>query len=81
MRAACALVAFVIMLAPQHMLYDTLVPPVSWLLMRERGGGAGVLRGGADDPIGGIAHVRNATLFPVWRRWFSCWASTAETWT
>ena len=29
--AACALVTFVIMLAPQHMVYDTLVPPARWL--------------------------------------------------
>src|SRR6202789_935263 len=30
--AVCALVVFVLVLAPQHMLYDTLVPPTIWLL-------------------------------------------------
>jgi len=46
----CALVIFVLMLAPQHMLYNTLVPPVSWLLSA---GAAALLvffRGGVDHP-------------------------------
>ena len=48
--AACALVAFVIVLAPQHMVYDTLVPPAQMARNRRRGGVACVLRRGADDP-------------------------------
>jgi 4-amino-4-deoxy-L-arabinose transferase-like glycosyltransferase len=61
----CALVAFVIVLAPQHMVYDTLVPPLSWLLCA---GAAAILvlfSVVQTIRIGGIAHVRNATLFPV----------------
>ncbi len=61
----CALVIFVLMLAPQHMLYNTLVPPVSWLLSA---GAAALLVFFAvvlTIRIGGIAHVRNATLGPV----------------
>jgi 4-amino-4-deoxy-L-arabinose transferase-like glycosyltransferase len=63
--AACALVAFVITLAPQHMLYETLVPSVSWLICA---GAAAILVLFAvvrTIQIGGISHVRNATLFPV----------------
>jgi 4-amino-4-deoxy-L-arabinose transferase-like glycosyltransferase len=61
----CALVIFVLMLAPQHMLYNTLVPPVSWLLSA---GAAALLVFFAvvlTIRIGGIGHVRNATLGPV----------------
>jgi 4-amino-4-deoxy-L-arabinose transferase-like glycosyltransferase len=63
--AACAVVAFVIVLAPQHMLYDTLIPPTRWLVTA---GAAALLVLFAvvkTIRIGGIAHVRNATLFPV----------------
>jgi 4-amino-4-deoxy-L-arabinose transferase-like glycosyltransferase len=63
--AICALVTFVIVLSPQHMTYETLVPSVSWLL----GAGAAALlvlfAVVKTIQIGGIAHVRNATLFPV----------------
>jgi len=55
----------VIVLSPQHMTYETLVPSVSWLL----GAGAAALlvlfAVVKTIQIGGIAHVRNATLFPV----------------
>jgi hypothetical protein len=61
----CAIVTFVIVLAPQHMVYETLVPSTSWLLSA---GAAALLVLFAvvqTIRIGGIAHVRNATLFPV----------------
>ena len=63
--AACALVAFVIVLSPQHMTYETLVPSPAWLVTA---GAAALLVLFAvvkTIQIGGIAHVRNATLFPV----------------
>ena len=61
----CAMVTFVIVLAPQHMVYETLVPSIEWLLCA---GAAALLVLFAvvkTIRIGGIAHVRNATLFPV----------------
>jgi 4-amino-4-deoxy-L-arabinose transferase-like glycosyltransferase len=63
--AACALVAFVIVLAPQHMVYDTLVPPASWLLCASAAAILVFFSVVQTIRIGGIAHVRNATLFPV----------------
>jgi 4-amino-4-deoxy-L-arabinose transferase-like glycosyltransferase len=63
--AMCALVTFVIILAPQHMVYDTLVPSRSWLVSA---GAAALLVLAAvayTIRVGGIPHVRNATLFPV----------------
>jgi 4-amino-4-deoxy-L-arabinose transferase-like glycosyltransferase len=63
--AACALVTFVIVLAPQHMVYDTLVPPARWLLIASAAALLvyfGVVK---TIRIGGITQVRNATLFPV----------------
>jgi 4-amino-4-deoxy-L-arabinose transferase-like glycosyltransferase len=63
--SACALVTFVIVLAPQHMVYETLVPSASWLLCA---GAAALLVLFAvvkTIQIGGIAQVRSATLFPV----------------
>jgi 4-amino-4-deoxy-L-arabinose transferase-like glycosyltransferase len=61
----CAIVTFVVVLSPQHMVYETLVPSTSWLLSA---GAAALLVLFAvvqTIRIGGIAHVRNATLFPV----------------
>jgi 4-amino-4-deoxy-L-arabinose transferase-like glycosyltransferase len=61
----CALLVFVIVLAPQHMVYETLVPPTSWLigaLAAALAVGFGVLQ---LIRFGGIAQVRNATLIPV----------------
>ena len=63
--AACALVAFVITLAPQHMLYDTLVPSASWLVCASAAALLVFFAVVKTIQIGGIAHVRNATLFPV----------------
>ncbi|HEY4378986.1 MAG TPA: glycosyltransferase family 39 protein [Acidobacteriaceae bacterium] len=63
--AACAVVAFVIVLAPQHMMYDTLVPPARWLVVASCAALLVLFAVVKTIRIGGIAHVRNATLFPV----------------
>ena len=63
--AACALVAFVIVLAPQHMVYETLVPSPGWLLCAGAAALLVLFTVVKTIRIGGIAHVRNATLFPV----------------
>ncbi|MDR3745758.1 MAG: glycosyltransferase family 39 protein [Acidobacteriaceae bacterium] len=63
--AACALVTFVLVLAPQHMTYDTLVPSLGWLLCA--GVAALVVLFVVSLLIrrGGVAQVRSATLIPV----------------
>jgi len=63
--AACALVTFVIVLAPQHMVYDTIVPPARWLLMASAAALLVFFSVVKTIRIGGITQVRNATLFPV----------------
>jgi 4-amino-4-deoxy-L-arabinose transferase-like glycosyltransferase len=63
--AACALVAFVIVLSPQHMVYQTLVPPVGWLVCASAAALLVLFSVVQTIRIGGISHVRNATLFPV----------------
>jgi 4-amino-4-deoxy-L-arabinose transferase-like glycosyltransferase len=63
--AACAMVAFVIVLAPQHMVYETLVPSASWLFSASAAAILVFFAVVQTIRIGGIAHVRNATLFPV----------------
>jgi 4-amino-4-deoxy-L-arabinose transferase-like glycosyltransferase len=63
--AACALVAFVIVLAPQHMVYDTLVPPVRWLVVASAAALLVFFAVVKTIRLGGIAQVRNATLIPV----------------
>jgi 4-amino-4-deoxy-L-arabinose transferase-like glycosyltransferase len=63
--AACALVAFVIVLAPQHMVYETLVPSAGWLICASVAALLVLFAVVKTIKIGGIAHVRNATLFPV----------------
>jgi 4-amino-4-deoxy-L-arabinose transferase-like glycosyltransferase len=62
---ACALVIFVITLAPQHMLYETLVPSASWLACAAAAAALVFFAVVKTIRIGGIDHVRNATLFPV----------------
>jgi 4-amino-4-deoxy-L-arabinose transferase-like glycosyltransferase len=61
----CALVTFVIVLAPQHMVYETLVPPAIWLICASAAALLVLFAVVQTIRIGGIAHVRNATLFPV----------------
>jgi 4-amino-4-deoxy-L-arabinose transferase-like glycosyltransferase len=63
--AVCALVAFVIVLAPQHMVYETLVPSAGWLLGASAAAVLVLFAVVQTIRIGGIAHVRNATVFPV----------------
>jgi len=63
--AACALVTFVIVLAPQHMVYDTLVPPARWLMIASAAALLVLFSVVKTIRIGGITQVRNATLFPV----------------
>ena len=63
--ALCAIMVFVLVLAPQHMLYETLVPSVSWLITAA----AAALAFGAIVLLiirrWGISQVCNATLIPV----------------
>ncbi len=63
--AACALVTFVIVLAPQHMVYDTLVPPARWLMIASAAALLVFFSVVKTIRMGGITQVRNATLFPV----------------
>jgi len=61
----CAVLALVIVLAPQHMKYETLVPPRAWLLA---GAGTALVIGAAVFMIirrWGISQVLTATLIPV----------------
>jgi 4-amino-4-deoxy-L-arabinose transferase-like glycosyltransferase len=63
--ALCAIMVFVLVLAPQHMLYETLVPSVPWLVIAA----AAALALGAIVFFiirrWGISQVCNATLIPV----------------
>jgi len=63
--AMCSLVTFVIVLSPQHMTYQTLVPPVGWLLSAGVAALLVLFAVAQTIRVGGISHVRNATLFPV----------------
>jgi 4-amino-4-deoxy-L-arabinose transferase-like glycosyltransferase len=61
----CALLVFVLTLAPQHMVYETLVPPRGWLITACV---AAAVIGGAVVWIVrrfGIRHILNITLVPV----------------
>jgi 4-amino-4-deoxy-L-arabinose transferase-like glycosyltransferase len=63
--SACALLVFVLVLAPQHMKYETLVPSAQWLAIAA---GAAVLSGGLVLLIirrWSIPQVCNATMLPV----------------
>jgi 4-amino-4-deoxy-L-arabinose transferase-like glycosyltransferase len=63
--AVCAILVFVLLLAPQHMKYETLVPPVQWLFIA---GAAAVAIGTTVFLIirhWGIPLVCSATLIPV----------------
>jgi len=63
--ALCAAMAFVLVLAPQHMMYDTLVPSRGWLMSAGAAALLVLFAVAKTIKIGGISHVRNATLFPV----------------
>jgi hypothetical protein len=62
---ACGLLVFVLILAPQHMKYETLVPSAAWLSIAA----ASALATGAIVWLiirkWGIGQTRNATLIPV----------------
>jgi 4-amino-4-deoxy-L-arabinose transferase-like glycosyltransferase len=63
--AVCAILVFVLLLAPQHMKYETFVPPVRWLLIA---GGTAVLIGGMVLLIirrWGVPQLINATFIPI----------------
>ncbi|WP_255550940.1 glycosyltransferase family 39 protein [Granulicella sp. dw_53] len=61
----CALLVFVLVLAPQHMKYETLVPSTGWMI-------AAIVSAGGMGAIvwfiirrWGISQTRNATLLPI----------------
>ena len=63
--AVCAILVFVLVLAPQHMKYETLVPSLQWLLIA---GGSALAIGGAVFFIihrWGISQLVSATFIPV----------------
>jgi 4-amino-4-deoxy-L-arabinose transferase-like glycosyltransferase len=63
--ALCALMVFVLVLAPQHMKYETLVPSVQWLIIAAV---AALFFGAVVLLIirrWGISQVCNATLIPI----------------
>ena len=61
----CALLVFVLVLAPQHMKYETLVPSTGWLVAA--GASAAAIAGVVVALVrkGGVAQVITATLIPV----------------
>jgi 4-amino-4-deoxy-L-arabinose transferase-like glycosyltransferase len=62
---SCALMVFVLVLAPQHMVYNTLIPSAAWLIA---GSAAALLVLFAivqTVRLGGLSQIRSATLFPV----------------
>jgi 4-amino-4-deoxy-L-arabinose transferase-like glycosyltransferase len=63
--AVCAILVFVLVLAPQHMKYETLIPSAQWLLIA---GASALIIGGAVFFIirrWGIPQLVNATFIPV----------------
>ena len=61
----CAILVFVLTLAPQHMKYETLVPPRAWLVIAGAAAILTVLLVGLAIKRFGIRSVRNLTLVPV----------------
>jgi 4-amino-4-deoxy-L-arabinose transferase-like glycosyltransferase len=61
----CGIVIFVLVLAPQHMVYETLVPSISWLVRAAIAAVAVALFVWAVVRRFGITQVRSATLIPV----------------
>ncbi len=61
----CAIMVFVLVLAPQHMQYDTIVPSRQWLVIAALSGIVTLLLVAAVVRRWGIAQVRNITLVPV----------------
>jgi 4-amino-4-deoxy-L-arabinose transferase-like glycosyltransferase len=63
--AVCAIMVFVLVLAPQHMQYDTIVPSRQWLVIAALSGLVTLLLVAAVVRRWGITQVRNVTLVPV----------------
>ena len=63
--AACAVLVFVLVLAPQHMEYDTLVPPKAWLVGASAAAALTLLGVAAVAKRWGIRHLCNITLVPI----------------
>ncbi len=63
--ALCAILVFVLILAPQHMKYETLVPSRSWLIVAGFTALLTALLVIAVVRRFGIAQIRNVTLVPV----------------
>ncbi len=63
--ALCALLVFVLVLAPQHMKYETLVPSPGWLIVAGAAALLTLLLVGLTARRFGITQVRSVTLVPV----------------
>jgi 4-amino-4-deoxy-L-arabinose transferase-like glycosyltransferase len=63
--AGCAVLVFVLVLAPQHMEYDTLVPSKGWLLAAGLAAAATLLSVVAVVKLWGIPQLCKITLVPV----------------
>jgi 4-amino-4-deoxy-L-arabinose transferase-like glycosyltransferase len=61
----CGVLIFVLVLAPQHMKYDTLIPSAAWLAAAGAAALLVLFTVAQTIRVGGISYVRNATLFPV----------------
>ncbi len=63
--ALCGIMVFVLVLAPQHMKYNTLVPSTGWLVIAAFAAIVTVLLVALPIKSFGIKQVRNFTLIPV----------------
>ncbi len=61
----CAILVFVLVLAPQHMKYETLVPSAPWLLSAAAAALCVALLVVSLIRVGGIPQVLTATLIPI----------------
>ena len=61
----CAIMVFVLVLAPQHMKYDTLVPPTIWLVIAGLSAISTLLLVVAAIRRFGNTQIRNVTLIPL----------------
>ncbi|MDP9040178.1 MAG: glycosyltransferase family 39 protein [Acidobacteriota bacterium] len=63
--ATCGVMIFVLVLAPQHMVYETLIPSAGWLLTATLAAMLVTFAIVRTIRIGGSRWIRSATLFPV----------------
>jgi len=63
--AVCGIMVFVLVLAPQHMKYDTLVPSRGWLMIAGGAFVVTILLVALPIRFAGIRQVRNFTLIPL----------------